>query len=107
MLMSSGVTFVDQGLCSGRVCLSVCLSHHLATALGLLLWARWQEISTDCCAAGARQKLLAVSRCQPTYEAERSWSLIYKISYDNAKVSIGLQRTSNLQNILRRAQGFS
>ena len=39
MLMSNGVTFVEQGLCSGRVCLSVCLSHHLATALGLLLWA--------------------------------------------------------------------
>jgi len=29
------------------------------------------------------------------------------LSYDNAKVTIDLRRTSNLQNILRRAQGFS
>ena len=29
------------------------------------------------------------------------------LSYDNAKVTINLRRTSNLQNILRRAQGFS
>jgi len=30
-----------------------------------------------------------------------------RLSYDNAKVTIDLRRTSNLQNILRRAQGFS
>jgi len=29
----------------------------------------------------------------------------YKISYDNAKVTIELRRTSNLQNIPRRTQG--
>jgi len=34
--------------------------------------------------------------------------LIYKISYDNAKFfMIDLRRTSNLQSILRRTQGFS
>jgi len=33
--------------------------------------------------------------------------LIYKISYDNVKVTIDLRRTSNLQNILQRAQDFS
>jgi len=32
---------------------------------------------------------------------------ILRLSYDNAKVTINLRRTSNLQNILRRAQGFS
>ena len=32
---------------------------------------------------------------------------ILRQSYDNAKVTIDLRRTSNLQNILRRAQGFS
>ena len=32
---------------------------------------------------------------------------ILRLSYDNAKVTIDLRRTSNLQNILRRAQGFS
>ena len=32
---------------------------------------------------------------------------ILRQSYDNAKVTIDLQRTSNLQNILRRPQGFS
>jgi len=32
---------------------------------------------------------------------------ILRQSYDNAKVTINLQRTSNLQNILRRTQGFS
>jgi len=42
----------------------------------------------------------------PLYSAMRLWSLIYKISYDydNAKVTIDLQRSSN---ILRRTQGFS
>jgi len=32
---------------------------------------------------------------------------ILRLSYDNAKVAIDLRRTSNLQNILRRTQGFS
>jgi len=32
---------------------------------------------------------------------------ILRLFYDNAKVTIDLRRTSNLQNILRRAQGFS
>ena len=32
---------------------------------------------------------------------------ILRLSYDNAKVTIDLRRTSNLQNILRRTQGFS
>ena len=32
---------------------------------------------------------------------------ILRLSYDNAKVTIDSRRTSNLQNILRRAQGFS
>ena len=32
---------------------------------------------------------------------------ILRLSYDNAKVTIDLRPTSNLQNILRRAQGFS
>jgi len=32
---------------------------------------------------------------------------ILRLSYDNAKVTIDLRRTSNLQNIQRRAQGFS
>ena len=39
------------------------------------------------------------------------WGPIYRISlrqsYDNAEVTIDLWQTSNLQNILRRAQGFS
>jgi len=32
---------------------------------------------------------------------------VLQLSYDNAKVTIELRRTSNLQNILRRTQGFS
>ena len=32
---------------------------------------------------------------------------ILRLSYDNAKVTIDLRRTSNLQNVLRRTQGFS
>jgi len=32
---------------------------------------------------------------------------ILRQSYDNAKVTIDLRLTSNLQNILRRTQGFS
>jgi len=32
---------------------------------------------------------------------------ILRLSYDNAKVTIDLRRTSNLRNILRRAQVFS
>jgi len=32
---------------------------------------------------------------------------ISRLSYDNVKVTINLRRTSNLQNILRRAQFFS
>ena len=32
---------------------------------------------------------------------------ILRLSYDNAKVTIDLRRTSDLQNILRRTQGFS
>ena len=36
----------------------------------------------------------------------RNQEPIYKISYDNAKVTIDLRRASNLQSILRRTQGF-
>ena len=32
---------------------------------------------------------------------------ILRLSYDNAKVTIDLRQTSNVRNILRRAQGFS
>ena len=32
---------------------------------------------------------------------------ILRLSYDNVTVTIDLRRTSNLQNILRRTQGFS
>jgi len=32
---------------------------------------------------------------------------ISRLSYDNAKVTINLQWTSNLQNISRRMRGFS
>jgi len=32
---------------------------------------------------------------------------ILRLSYDNAKVTIDLPRTSNLRNILRKTQGFS
>ena len=32
---------------------------------------------------------------------------ILRLSYDNAKVTIDLRRTSNLQNVLRRTEGFS
>ena len=32
---------------------------------------------------------------------------ILRLSYDNAKVTIDLRRTSNLQDISRRTQGFS
>ena len=35
------------------------------------------------------------------------WGPIYEISYDNAKVTIDLQRKTNLQNISRRTLGFS
>jgi len=31
---------------------------------------------------------------------------ILRLSYDNAKVTIDLRRTSNVQNILRMARGF-
>jgi len=31
---------------------------------------------------------------------------ILRLSYDNAKVTIDLRRTSTLRNIIRRAQGF-
>jgi len=43
----------------------------------------------------------------PSTVSLQYWSLIYKTCYDNAKVTIDLQRTPNLQNILRRVQGFS
>jgi len=32
---------------------------------------------------------------------------VLRLSYDNAKLTIDLRRTFNLQNILRRAQGYS
>ena len=32
---------------------------------------------------------------------------ILRLSYDNAKVTIDVRRTSNLQNVLRRTRGFS
>jgi len=32
---------------------------------------------------------------------------VLRLSYDNAKVTIDLRRTSNLQNILRKMQSFS
>jgi len=43
----------------------------------------------------------------PSAVSLQYWSLICKTCYDNAKVTIDLQRTPNLQNILRRVQGFS
>ena len=47
--------------------------------------------------------------CFSTHGVEQEPDLhnILRQSYDNAKVTIDLRRTSNLQNILLRAQGFS
>ena len=53
-------------------------------------------------------------QCQNEIRSERAGArftkyltTILRLSYDNAKVTIDLRQTSNLQNILRRTQGFS
>ena len=59
------------------VSLSVCLSVRpiilplRAVVAGLLLWARRPGDIVDCCTAGARQQMRAVSRYQLTSEAEQ------------------------------------
>jgi len=54
---------------------------------------RVQNYVNDSCKAGARFTKYLMT--------------ILRLSYDNAKVMIDLRRTSSLQNILRREQGFS
>jgi len=44
---------------------------------------------------------------RPGAQFTKYLTTILRLSYDNAKVTIDLRRTSNLQNILRRVQGFS
>jgi len=48
-----------------------------------------------------------VSREKPGARFTKYLTTILRLSYDDAKVTIDLRRTSNLQNILQRAQGFS
>ena len=45
-------------------------------------------------------------RERPGARLTRYLTTIIRLSYNNAKVTIDLRRTSNLQNILRRTQGF-
>ena len=45
--------------------------------------------------------------CQPNRFTEYLTTILPLLSYDNAKVTIDLWQTSNLQNILRRTRGFS
>ena len=45
--------------------------------------------------------------CIPGARFTKYLAAILRLSYDNAKVTINLRQTSNLQNILRRTQGFS
>jgi len=44
---------------------------------------------------------------KPEAQFAKYLTTILRLSYDSAKVTIDLRRTSNLQNILQRAQGFS
>jgi len=46
-------------------------------------------------------------RLRPGVRFTKYLTTILRLSYDNAKVTIDLRRTSNLQNVLRRTQGFS
>jgi len=46
-------------------------------------------------------------RLRPGVRFTKYLTTILRLSYDNAKVTIDLRRTSNLQNVLRRHQGFS
>jgi len=61
----------------------------------------------------SRHDLLATRKLQLTVTKKpgprftKYLTTILPLSYDNAKVTIDLRRTSNLQYILRRAQGFS
>ena len=50
---------------------------------------------------------LQVQCLEPAARFTKYLTIILRLSYDNAKVTIDLRRTSNLQNILRRAQGCS
>jgi len=45
--------------------------------------------------------------CRPRAGFTKYLTIILRLSYDNGKVSIDLRRTSNIQNIPRRTQGFS
>ena len=40
-------------------------------------------------------------------DLQKYLATILRLSYDNAKATIDLRRTSHLQNVLRRTQGFS
>jgi len=54
---------------------------------------RWNELVCWACLPGAR--------------FTKYLTAILRLSYDNAKVTIDLRRTSNLQNVLRRTRRFS
>jgi len=62
--------------------------------------------------AGATERLQRVQLLHLQVNAQRSaarftkyLTTVLRLSYDNAKVTIDLRRTSNLQNVLRRTQG--
>jgi len=46
-------------------------------------------------------------QCETGARFTKYLTTILRLSYDNAKVTIDLRRTSNLQNVLRRTLGFS
>ena len=56
------------------------------------------------CSANALNKARVT---RPRARFAKYLMIILPLSYDNAKVTIDLRRTTNLQNISRRTQGFS
>jgi len=59
-------------------------------------------------AANALNKIRCqLNGCTPGARSTKYLTAILRLSYNNSKVTIDLWRTSNLQNILRRTQGFS
>jgi len=82
-------------------------SSSIAGAIFGGLNTRKMQMATDIADDGTLRTNRDVCRAGPGARFTKYLTTLLRLSYDNAKVTIDLRRTSNLQNILRRTHGFS
>ena len=93
----------SSALCRALSSAISALSRLFSSSVETILSANsWRTMS----AMRSRSSLRFSNNWTPAARFTKHLTTVLRLSYDNVKVTIDLRRTSNLQNILRRAQGF-